>query len=160
MTRRPTRSGASSSKPARVSMSRRSPIRPSISRSWCLPPQPELPLLLQQPGQRFGHRAQQRALLLSADRCVGEQAEGRREGRVLSLVPHLAMLRPPRYERRAGFGHAEKRAAHLVPGWAAVGLLDGMQRSLFGLTEFGQPMLADVLVPTLRHALDARRGED
>src|SRR5712692_2423532 len=140
-------------------MSRRWPIRPSISRSCCLPPPPEGNLLLQQPGQGLGHGALQRVLLLLADHSVGQEAKGRGERRVLSLVTHLAMLRPPGDERRAGFGHAKQRAANLVPGRTTVSLLDRLQRRLLSCVERRQRVLAHVLVPTLRHALDPRRRE-
>src|SRR6266567_1758242 len=135
---------------------RRSSLTPrSISPTWCRRRRADL--LGQDPVQRFGHGAKKRLLLRFGDESVGEQAERSGERRVLCFVAHLAMLRTPRDQRPAGLRQPEEGSPHLVPGWASIGLLDGVEAGLLGLAKRRQPVPADVLVPALSDPLHSGR---
>jgi len=116
-------------------------------------------LLRQKPGQRFGHRLDQRGVRRVIHTVLREDAQSRPERGALGLVPHLAVRRLPRDERLGRFGEAEDATAELVPCPAQVLALDRGERRLLGLVVRIEPALL-VTVPAPCGALDAGAVED
>lgn len=86
----------------------------------------------QEPGQRFGHRLDERDVIVRRDQVLGKEPERAAERRALGLVSRVAVHGLPRHERALRLGEPEEALAIQVPLGAELGLLDRRKRGLLG----------------------------
>src|SRR5258706_1762819 len=105
----------------------------------------------QEPRERFGHRLDERDVILRADEVLCEEPERSTERGPLGLVSLVAVHRLPRDEGALRLGQPEEAPAELLPRRPEVGLLDRGERGLLvAVVRLAAPRT--VLVPAPRRA--------